>query len=288
MSSSADDVAQVRTSPNDVFPLALAGFCSAALMTGIAFAAREATPQDSLTVAVRTVFATLGMAALGLMLVLRRPSYADARASVTSEGLVIRHAGGQKVIPRSAILYAFLVEEDGRWVVDVQRLTGAVRVILAQREPAERIARELGGMTAPARLRLRIKSTYFMFVGTVATWLLVYCGLIALPWYPVLGTLLAGAMLPAAIWVTKQTVPGLVVVSQENIAVIRPRGVQVFSMSRVREVQAVAENQALVLMKEGGEIPLALVAHHDVDKPPRGVTLTPAQRLREAVSSLTA
>lgn len=276
--------AEVREVGNELLPLLVLGLGSMALVLGLAFAVQEPRPALSIALAGKVAVATLGASVLLLALIFAlRPRPAVVEVEATPEGVSL----GSRRIPAGKIRLAYVVRDRDRWSVELERPLGATRILLDDRDQAERLAGAiLGREREPAALvRLRRKAHYYLFVGVCTLWVMVYAGLVVVPFVPVAGILMVLAILPFAVWAALAAVPTLVLLSPAGMTFLRPHRVKRIPASEIAGGREVDDDCVRVELLQGGSLRLDELNAHPRDRD--ASTAAPAAgRLEAALRSL--
>lgn len=274
---------EVRQAGNEILPLAVLGLTSMALVAGMAWAVQEPDTAASITLTAKVVFAVLGggiAAFFAVVLSLGRPR--DATAEADASGLTLTAGGKRKRIPAGKMRLVYVVRDGDRWSVEIERHTRVTRLLLSDRDEAERLAGALvGAERIPTALhRLRKKADYYLFVTTISLWVLVYAGLVALAFFPLFGAIVTAILLLPAVWVGLKAVPTQIVVSPRGIAFIHPFGIDQIDAAEVVNGRVVDDDAVRITLANGTSIRLDELQDHPRDREAR--TSQPAAERMEA------
>jgi len=259
---------EVRRAGNEILPLLVLGLTSMLLVGGMAFAMQAPDTTTSIERTARVVFLVLGAGVLGMAAVtLGRGRPFDAVARVENGALFLERGGGSRQAARRRRL-VYVLRDGDRWAVEIEQATGALRLLAADRDQAERLAGALEGVDRlpAAAYRLRRKADYYRFVTVVCVWTLVFAGLVVLPHAPVFGAIFLAIALPPGIWVALRAVPTVVIAAPYGIALLDPFGVERIPIDRIAGCRVVDDDAVLVAFREGGGLRLSELSTHPRDR----------------------
>lgn len=276
---------ELRRAGNEVVPLLVLGMTAVLLVLGMAYAVQEPDTAASVILTSQVVFVTLAFGILTMGgLVLSRGRVKETEVEATPDGLVI---GGALRIPRKRMRYVYVIEDEGRWSVEIEKGAGVVRLILADRDEAERLAGALVGRDhLPAALfRLRKKPHYYLFSTTCLVWIAAGSALVAFTFAPLMGAILIGCTLPPAVWITMKAVPTQIIVSSEGMAFLHPLGFKVIAAEELAGGRVVDDNAVRVFLADGGYLQLNELSDHPRNRDAR-TSVEPAERLEFSLTKL--
>jgi hypothetical protein len=280
---------EVRRAGNELLPLLVLGITSMALVAGMAYAVQEADTSASIVRTSQVVFAVLGGGVVAMALVvLGRGRPYDAIAHAEPGAITIEHGGRRKVIGRGARL-VYVIRDREQWSVEIEERTGVTRLLVADRDEAERLAGAYAGRerVPTALYRLRKKADYYLFVTTCTLWVLVYAGLVALPPAPVFGVILVLATLPPTVWVTLKAVPTQLVVSPDGLTLIDPLRVRHVHADDLADGRVVDDDAIRITLKNGESLRLPELSAHPRDRD-ASTSSPPAERFEASLRELLA
>ncbi len=280
---------EVRRAGNELLPLLILGTTSMALVGGMAFAVQEAHTATSILRTAQVVFAVLaaGILAMALVVLGRGRPY-DAVAHAAPGEITLEHGGKRKVVGRNARL-VYVIRDRERWSVELEERAGVTRLLVADRDEAERLAGVYAGRerVPTALYRLRKKADYYLFVTTCSLWVLAYAGLVVLPVVPVVGVLLVLATLPPAVWVTLRAVPTQLLVSDDGLTMIDPFRVRQVPAADLVDGRVVDDDTVRITLRNGESLRLPELADHPRDRDAR-TSSPPAERFEASLKELLA
>lgn len=280
---------EVRRAGNELLPLLVLGLTSMALVAGMAYAVQEPDTSTSILLTAQVVFAVLGAGVVAMAIViLGRGRPYDAEAHAAPGEIVLERGGRRSTVGRGA-RFAYVIRDGAQWSVELEERTGVTRLLVADRDVAERLAGAYAGRErVPAAIyRLRKKADYSLFVTTVTLWVLVYAGLVALPPAPVFGVILVLALLPPTVWVTLRAVPTQLLVSADGVTMIDPFRVRQIPAAEVADGRVVDDDTVRITLTTGESLRLPELADHPRDREAR-TSAPPAERFAASLRELLA
>lgn len=277
---------EIRRAGNEVLPLLILGVTSTLLVLGMAYAVQEPDTMASVVLTGQVVFVTLafGIGTMGA-LVLGRGRVREADVEATPDGLAI---GGKLAISRKKMRYVYVIEDEGRYAVEIEGKTGVTRLISSDRDVAERLG---GALTGKERLptalfRLRKKAHYYLFSTTCLAWIAAGSALVAFTFAPVIGAVLILCTLPPTAWITLKAVPTQIIVSSEGLAFIHPLRFELVPVATLAGGRVVDDNAVRVFLQDGGSLDLNELSDHPRNRDTR-TSVEPADRLERSLLELT-
>lgn len=280
---------EVRRVGNEILPLLVLGLTSMCLVGGMAFAVQAPDTATSIQRTSWVVLLVLGggiLSVLGITLARGRPY--EATASV-EDGSLVLDAGGRTQRVKAKARYLYVLRDGDRWGIEIERYTGALRLLLADRDQAERLAGALVGeeRREAAAYRLRKKADYYRFVLNIFCWMFLFSGLVFLPYVPVVGTFFVLAFLPMAVWTTLHAVPMVVIASPRGVALIDPFRVREFPLETIEACKVVDDDAVRFYFTDGTSLRLSELSAHPRDREAK--TSEPAaEKLEERLGGLLA
>lgn len=278
---------EFRRAGNEILPLLVLALTSMALVGGMSYAVQAPDTVTSIARTVRVVFPVLGGGVLAMaLLYLLQGRPRDVVASVEGGALFLEEDGkSRRIDPRARLIY--VIRDGDRWSVEIERFTGVLRLITADRDEAERLAGALVGeeRLPAATYRLRRKAHYLNFVATISIWVFVYAGLVALPVAPIFGVLMVLALLPPAIWVALKAVPMLVVVGPWGLVLADPFRVRRVAREELVDGRVVDDDTVRITFANGESLRLQELSDHPRDREAR-TSVRPAERFEASLREL--
>lgn len=278
---------EIRKAGNEVLPLLILGVTSILLILGMAYAVQEPDTTASVILTGQVVFVTLAFGIVAISaLVLGRGRVREADVEATPDGLLI---DGKLSVPRKRMRYVYVIEDEGRFSVEIERGSGVTRLLTPNRDEAEKLGGALTGRDRlpTALFRLRKKADYYLFSTTCLVWIAAGSALVAFTFAPLIGAILTLCTLPPAAWITLKAVPTQLIVSSEGLALIHPLRFELVPAEQLAGGRVVDDNAVRVFLQDGGSLQLNELSDHPRNRDTR-TSVEPAVRLEDSLVRLAA